>query len=169
MELDLLWTIAQRELREALKNKWLWFYALAFAGLALALSQAGLASAGYAGLGGFGRTAASLINSRSLRFIIYALCTSDRLRSIERRTPTAEHRVWSRYVRCVRNDYQRSAVCGGNGDDGWQDVQVRRCRRDAYLSRQASRIASARVVCARLQLAKLDSWFERVLRCEQGD
>jgi Cu-processing system permease protein len=63
MELDLLWTIAQRELREALKNKWLWFYALAFAGLALALSQAGLASAGYAGLGGFGRTAASLVNA----------------------------------------------------------------------------------------------------------
>lgn len=63
MELTLLWTIAQRELREALRNKWLWFYAIAFAGLALALSQAGLASAGYAGLGGFGRTAASLINA----------------------------------------------------------------------------------------------------------
>ena len=63
MELSLLWTIAQRELREALRNKWLWFYALGFAGLALALSQAGLASAGYAGLGGFGRTAASLINA----------------------------------------------------------------------------------------------------------
>lgn len=63
IEIDLLWTIAQRELREALKNKWLWFYAIAFAGLALALSQAGLASTGYAGLGGFGRTAASLINA----------------------------------------------------------------------------------------------------------
>jgi Cu-processing system permease protein len=65
MELQpiLLWTIAQRELREALRNKWLWFYTLGFAGLALALSQAGLASAGYAGLGGFGRTAASLINA----------------------------------------------------------------------------------------------------------
>lgn len=63
MELSLLWTIAQRELREALRNKWLWFYAVAFAGLALALSQAGLASAGYSGLGGFGRTAASLINA----------------------------------------------------------------------------------------------------------
>lgn len=63
IELDLLWTIAQRELREALKNKWLWFYAAAFAGLALALSQAGLASSGYAGLGGFGRTAASLVNA----------------------------------------------------------------------------------------------------------
>ena len=63
MELILLWTIAQRELREALRNKWLWFYALGFAALAFALSQAGLASAGYAGLGGFGRTAASLVNA----------------------------------------------------------------------------------------------------------
>lgn len=63
MELSLLWTIALNELRQALRNKWLWFYALAFAGLALALSQAGLSLAGYAGLGGFGRTAASLINA----------------------------------------------------------------------------------------------------------
>jgi Cu-processing system permease protein len=63
MEVKLIWVIAQRELREALRNKWLWFYALAFAGLALALSRAGLAGAGYSGLGGFGRTAASLINA----------------------------------------------------------------------------------------------------------
>lgn len=63
MELTLIWAIAQRELRESLKNKWLWLYALGFAGLALALSRAGLASAGYAGLGGFGRTAASLVNA----------------------------------------------------------------------------------------------------------
>jgi Cu-processing system permease protein len=66
MELRLLWTIAQRELREALRNKWLWFYALAFAALALALSRAGVAAAGYGGLGGFGRTAASLINAMLL-------------------------------------------------------------------------------------------------------
>lgn len=63
MELGLIWIVAQREMREALRNRWLWFYALAFAGLALALSQAGLASAGYAGLGGFGRTSASLVNA----------------------------------------------------------------------------------------------------------
>src|SRR3990167_7669523 len=63
MEAMLLWAIARRQLREALLNKWLWFYAAGFAGLALALSQAWLASAGYAGLGGFGRTAASLINA----------------------------------------------------------------------------------------------------------
>ncbi len=63
MELRPLWTIAQRELREALRNKWLIFYALGFAALSLALSQASLASAGYSGLGGFGRTAASLVNA----------------------------------------------------------------------------------------------------------
>ena len=63
MELTALLTIAQRELREALRNKWLWFYSLGLAALALALSRAGLAAAGYAGLGGFGRTAASLVNA----------------------------------------------------------------------------------------------------------
>jgi Cu-processing system permease protein len=63
MELTLVWTIAGRELREALRSKWLAFYAIGFAALALALSQASLASAGYSGLGGFGRTAASLINA----------------------------------------------------------------------------------------------------------
>lgn len=63
MEIKLSWSIAQRELRDALRNKWLLLYAIAFAGLAFALSRAGIASAGYAGLGGFGRTAASLINA----------------------------------------------------------------------------------------------------------
>jgi len=63
MELRPLWAIARRELREALHNKWLWFFAVGLAALGLALSQAGLAAAGYAGLGGFGRTAASLVNA----------------------------------------------------------------------------------------------------------
>lgn len=63
MELTLTWTIAMRELRESLRNKWLIAYTIGFALLALALSRASLASAGYAGLGGFGRTAASLVNA----------------------------------------------------------------------------------------------------------
>ncbi len=63
VELKLVWAVAQRELREALRNKWLWFYAAGFAVLAFALAQAGVVSAGYSGLGGFGRTAASLINA----------------------------------------------------------------------------------------------------------
>lgn len=63
MELSLVWLIAQRELREALRNKWLAAYAVGFALLSLALSRASLAAAGYAGLGGFGRTSASLVNA----------------------------------------------------------------------------------------------------------
>jgi Cu-processing system permease protein len=63
MELNPTWIIAARELREALRNKWLLFYALGFTALAFALSRASLASAGYSGLGGFGRTAASLVNA----------------------------------------------------------------------------------------------------------
>lgn len=63
MELNLLWTISRREMREAIRNKWLVIYTAGFALLALALSRASLTSAGYAGLGGFGRTAASLVNA----------------------------------------------------------------------------------------------------------
>jgi len=63
MELRPIWIIAQRELREALRNRWLFIFAAGFAVLAFGLSRASLATAGYAGLGGFGRTAASLVNA----------------------------------------------------------------------------------------------------------
>jgi Cu-processing system permease protein len=63
MELSIIWTIAMRELYEALRNKWLLIYTVGFTLLAFALSKASLASAGYAGLGGFGRTAASMVNA----------------------------------------------------------------------------------------------------------
>ena len=63
MNLATIWTISRRELREGLRHKWLWAYVIGFAGLAAALSGTSLAVAGYAGLGGFGRTAASLVNA----------------------------------------------------------------------------------------------------------
>jgi Cu-processing system permease protein len=63
MELRLVWIIAARELREALKNRWLLAAAAGFAGLSFTLSQAAASSAGYSGLSGFGRTAASLVNA----------------------------------------------------------------------------------------------------------
>src|SRR3990172_2397549 len=63
MELSVTWTIALRELRESLRNKWLVGFAIGFAVLSLALSRTSLATAGYAGLGGFGRTAASMVNA----------------------------------------------------------------------------------------------------------
>jgi Cu-processing system permease protein len=63
MQLHTIAIIAQKELRDALRNRWLWLYTAAFAGLALALSSVGMAGAGYGGFAGFGRTAASLINA----------------------------------------------------------------------------------------------------------
>jgi Cu-processing system permease protein len=63
MQLHPIAIIAHKELRDALRNRWLWLYTIAFAGLALALSSVGMAGAGYGGFAGFGRTAASLINA----------------------------------------------------------------------------------------------------------
>ena len=62
MSISIIWTLAQKELREALRNRWFVLYTLAFIGLALALSYMSLAGAGISGFAGFGRTAASLIN-----------------------------------------------------------------------------------------------------------
>jgi Cu-processing system permease protein len=55
-------TIARKEVRDALRNKWFLFYSIAFAALALSLASLALAGTGRYGFGGFGRTAASLIN-----------------------------------------------------------------------------------------------------------
>lgn len=57
-----LHTISHKELRDALRSRWFWLYAVVFSGLALALSWFGLVGIGSYGLSGFGRTAASLIN-----------------------------------------------------------------------------------------------------------
>lgn len=62
MSVPVIWTLAQKELREALRNRWFLLYTAAFVGLSLALSYLSLAGAGIAGFAGFGRTAASLIN-----------------------------------------------------------------------------------------------------------
>lgn len=55
-------TIAQRELREALRSRWFLLYTLAFAVLGLAVSFVSASSAGGSGLSGYGRTTAGLIN-----------------------------------------------------------------------------------------------------------
>lgn len=62
MDLIVIWTLAQKELRDALHNRWFVLYTLAFTALALAFSYLALAGAGMVGFAGFGRTAASLIN-----------------------------------------------------------------------------------------------------------
>lgn len=58
----IIWTLAKKEVGDALRNRWFVLYTLAFVGLALAFSYLALAGAGIVGFAGFGRTAASLIN-----------------------------------------------------------------------------------------------------------
>lgn len=62
MKLSTVMTLAKKELRDALRNKWFVLYAIAFGALSLALSYLALSGAGIVGFAGFGRTAASLIN-----------------------------------------------------------------------------------------------------------
>lgn len=54
--------IALRQLREAASDRWFLLYALGFLALALGLSLLTTAGGGYVGFGGFGRTAAGLVN-----------------------------------------------------------------------------------------------------------
>jgi len=62
MSFATVWLLAQKELRDALRNRWFLLYTVAFVALALGLSYLALAGAGMVGFAGFGRTAASLIN-----------------------------------------------------------------------------------------------------------
>ena len=62
MSWHVIWTLAKKELRDALHNRWFVLYTAAFVILALAFSYLALAGAGMVGFAGFGRTAASLIN-----------------------------------------------------------------------------------------------------------
>jgi Cu-processing system permease protein len=62
LSLETIWTIARKELRDALHNRWFLLYTLAFIGLSLGLSWLAMSGSGIAGFAGFGRTAASLIN-----------------------------------------------------------------------------------------------------------
>jgi Cu-processing system permease protein len=55
-------TLAQRELSDALRNRWFVSYAVAFVALSVALALLVINSAGYGGVSGFGRTSAALIN-----------------------------------------------------------------------------------------------------------
>jgi Cu-processing system permease protein len=55
-------TLAQREISDALRNRWFIAYAGAFVVLSVALATLIDSSAGYSGVSGFGRTSAGLIN-----------------------------------------------------------------------------------------------------------
>lgn len=55
-------TICARELRESLRSRWFLLYTVAFAALGLGVSYVSATSLGGAGLAGFGRTSAGLVN-----------------------------------------------------------------------------------------------------------
>lgn len=54
-------TLALKELRDALRDRWLWLYAASFALLATAISSLAVSNARNIGFSGFGRTASSLV------------------------------------------------------------------------------------------------------------
>lgn len=58
----LIFVLARKEVRDALRNRWFLLYAICFATLSLGLSSVAMAGTGRFGMAGFGRTAASLIN-----------------------------------------------------------------------------------------------------------
>jgi Cu-processing system permease protein len=62
MDIRIVWAIAQKEMRDALRNRWFLLYTVSFGALSLAFSYMAMAGAGIVGFAGFGRTAASLIN-----------------------------------------------------------------------------------------------------------
>jgi Cu-processing system permease protein len=62
IDISNIYTLSQKELRDARRNRWFILFTVAFAGLALALAWFALSGVGTFGLAGFGRTGASLIN-----------------------------------------------------------------------------------------------------------
>lgn len=60
-ELRVIRILAVKELRDALRDRWLWLYSASFAVLATALSSVAVSNAETIGFSGFGRTASSLI------------------------------------------------------------------------------------------------------------
>ena len=66
-------TIARKEIRDSLRNRWFLLYTGAFAAVSLGLSSLSLVGTGFTGFAGFGRTAASLINVIMLLVPLMAL------------------------------------------------------------------------------------------------
>jgi Cu-processing system permease protein len=75
MDASNILTLAQKELRDSLRNRWFLLYTAAFISLTLALSALALSGSDIAGFAGFGRTAASLVNLVMLIVPLMALTT----------------------------------------------------------------------------------------------
>lgn len=73
MDFSTIGLLAQKELRDALRNRWFALYTITFVALALGLSYLALSGVGFSGFAGFGRTAAGLINLTLLIVPLMAL------------------------------------------------------------------------------------------------
>ncbi|MBI4308340.1 MAG: ABC transporter permease [Chloroflexi bacterium] len=62
MDVGVVVALAQKEFRDALRNRWFLLFSIAFALLALSLSYLAMSGVGMGGFAGFGRTAAALVN-----------------------------------------------------------------------------------------------------------
>lgn len=62
IDMRAVFIIAQKEIRDARRNRWYVLFAFSFAGLSLALAWLALSGSGNSGLAGFGRTGASMVN-----------------------------------------------------------------------------------------------------------
>jgi len=65
MDFENVLILIQKELRDALRNRWFLLYAVAFAGLSLALAWFSVSGAGSYGVAGFGQRPASSTSSCS--------------------------------------------------------------------------------------------------------
>lgn len=62
IDLSNVWTIARKEVRDALRNRWFLLYTLIFGGLALALSMMAQPEISFAELANYDRTVTSMVN-----------------------------------------------------------------------------------------------------------
>jgi len=83
--------LAGKELRDALRNRWFLLYAGLFAVLTATLSHVSMAGTGLAGMAGFGRTAAGLVNVILLIVPLMALTVGAGLVTGERDRGTLEY------------------------------------------------------------------------------
>jgi len=84
-------TIARKEVRDALRNRWFLIYTAAFAVLSLALAWLSLAGTGRYGFAGFGKTTAGLINLVLLIVPLMALTIGSGSIAGERERRTLEY------------------------------------------------------------------------------
>jgi Cu-processing system permease protein len=87
-ELRLVVAVGRKELRDAMRDRWLWLYTVGFAVLAITLTSLALSDSAVVGTSRFGRTAASLIALVQLVVPLMGLTIGARAISAQRESGT---------------------------------------------------------------------------------